>query len=558
MNTQSSEGTERNTDYLVIGGGSAGCVIASRLSEDPATDVTLIEAGPDDQSDEVSSGRFLTYNRPPYYWDLADERGPFGQPRILGGGSALNAMHAQRGAASDYDEWGQLGVKGWAYDDLVPYFEKVENDPAYSSSRGQVAVNRVAKREWSGLSKAIAKTLPQYGVPELDNMNTEQGDGFGSVPLTLRNGERVSSASAYLPHEVRRRSNLKILTGHSAKQLTFDGPRVTGAEITGPAGDFEIRAHETILCCGAILSPTLLLQSGIGPASELAAAGVAPKVDRPGVGKNLQNHPMLFVGAHLTRKGRQGRQAIHPCPFVVRYSSEEPSCPPTDMLLNVWERIPGRLAWDPAGNQIAILNIIINKAYSVGSVSLNPAAPLGIPAVKFNFLSDPRDLSRMVKSIHFLAKLLSEPDVRPTTDFAFAPVWKPIAITMMGHGAKAQLLSLVGSLGLSGPLALRRKLLSDMGVELAALARRDNSEIAEFIKTYMLPAYHVSGTCRMGPSSQKETVVDSTGAVVGVSGLRVADASIFPTLMRAGPNLPVMMAAEKIADSIRSAAKKVS
>jgi 5-(hydroxymethyl)furfural/furfural oxidase len=222
------------------------------------------------------------------------------------------------------------------------------------------------------------------------------------------------------------------------------------------------------------------------------------------------------------------------------------------MLLNVWERIPGRLGWDPAGRRIAILNIIINKAYSIGQVGLDRSNPNGAPVVRFNFLDDPRDLARMVDSVRFLASLSIEPLVSEVVDFAFAPTWKPVALTMMGHGPVAQLLSIAGAIGLSGPKALRRKLLADMGVELGQLAQGSDAEIGEFIKTYMLPAYHVAGTCRMGASFQKETVVDSGGRVVGVDGLRVADASIFPTLMRAGLNLPVMMAAEKIAEAIQT------
>jgi len=538
-------------DYLVVGGGSAGCVMASRLSENSSAQVILVEAGPDDQTHEVRSGRFLTYNRPPYYWELSDEKGlPFGQPKILGGGSALNAMHAQRGYRADYDEWRQLGVQGWDYEALLPFFARVEKDQLAATQDGQVSIHRVARSGWSGLSKAIAASLSKRGYPELKNINESSDDGYGAVPLTYEGKERASSASAYLTDAVRARPNLKILTGYSAQKIIFEGMRARGIEVLGTEGIGIIEAGETIMCCGGVFSPALLLRSGIGPAAELAALGITPQVDRPGVGKNLQNHPMLFIGAHLTPEGRQDQEAVHPCPFVVRYSSNDPRCPQSDMLLNVWERIPGRLEWDPTGQRIAILNIIVNKAYSIGEIGLNPVNPLGMPTVTFNFLKDPRDLSRMVDGLRFLASLVNEAEVARTVDYAFAPTWKPLALTMMGHGAKAQMLSSLGAIGLSGPKSLRHLLLKDMGISLSALAQQSDEEIGNFIKTYMLPAYHVSGSCRMGASYQKETVVDSNCRVVGVDSLRVVDASIFPTLMRAGLNLPVMMAAEKIAADI--------
>jgi 5-(hydroxymethyl)furfural/furfural oxidase len=220
------------------------------------------------------------------------------------------------------------------------------------------------------------------------------------------------------------------------------------------------------------------------------------------------------------------------------------------MLLNVWERVPGRLAWDPAGQQFAILNVIVNKVFSRGHVALDSAQPMGQPKIQFNFLSEPRDLTRMSSSFEFLAALLEDPSVKSVIFDGFAPIWTPLAVTMMGDGAKAQLLSMFGSIALRGPSRVRQHLLAGMGPSLASIRSWTKDEVQKFVKTYMLPSYHVSGTCRMGSVEDPDTVVDSSGRVVGVEHLRVVDASIFPTLMAAGCNLPVMMAAEKISAAL--------
>jgi 5-(hydroxymethyl)furfural/furfural oxidase len=542
-----------NTDVLVIGGGSAGCVVASRLSEDPKRNVTLVEAGADVESGVIRTGRFLTYNAPSLIWtDLADERGPFSQPKVIGGGSAINAMHWQRGAPADYGEWESFGVSGWGWPDLLPYFMKIERDLDFSVDHGRaglIPVTRIPKEKWSGLSKALATAFISKGLKPIADINGESGDGFGAVPLNMRDGERFSAARGYLNPEVRQRKNLRIVPNARAVRLTTTGNRITGAEFATAGGSDTVAAADTVVCCGGVYSPALLLRSGIGPAAALQQAGVTVVADRRGVGANLQNHPMLFVGVHLRSAGEQPSGVVHPCPLLARYSSGVAGCPETDMLLNIWERVPGRLAWDPTGQQFAILNVIVNKVFSRGQVTLDSANPMGSPRVQFNFLSEPRDMQRMSESFRFLSDLLADPGVKPVVASAFAPVWPPLAITMMGDSAKAQVLSAIGAIGLRGPEFLRKRLLADMGPSLEDVGSWDKEKLATFIRTYMLPSYHVSGTCQMGDTARPDAVVDSSGRVIGVEHLRVVDASVFPTLMAAGCNLPVMMAAEKIADS---------
>jgi 5-(hydroxymethyl)furfural/furfural oxidase len=543
------------TDVLVIGGGSAGCVVASRLSEDPQRNVTLVEAGRDEETDVIRSGRFLTYGSPRFLWtNLSDERGPFAQPKVLGGGSAVNAMHFQRGSPADYQEWTQFGLQGWSYPELLPFFTKIEQEFEFSEGHGRagpIPVSRVPQNQWSGLSKALGKVFPKHGLRKIDDINVDFADGFGAVPLNMKDGERVSASRAYLSPDVRRRKNLRIVSQSTAVRLLFSGTRVTGAEFASPDGLTTINAGDTVVCCGGVYSPALLLRSGVGPAKTLENVGINVVADKRGVGANLQNHPMLFVGVHLRGAGRQPSGVVHPCPVLARYSSTIAGCPAGDMLLNIWERVPGRLAWDPTGKQFAILNVIVNKVFSRGHVALDPAQPMGQPKVQFNFLSEPRDLERMIVCFDFLSALLEDPLVKEVMFDAFAPVWTPLAITMMGDGAKAQLLSMFGSIALRGPSSVRRRLLAGMGPSLANIRSWSEDEKQKFVKTYMLPSYHVSGTCRLGTIGDPDAVVDESGRVMGVEGLRVVDASIFPTLMAAGCNLPVMMAAEKISAALR-------
>lgn len=564
-------------DIVIVGGGSAGCVLANRLSALENRRICFVEAGPDTPPDDVPlsiyrEGFLPDYFSPTRYWtDLKVFQQPIGnksideimaaggakryeQARIMGGGSSVNGQVLVRGLPRDYDEWEEMGAEGWSFRECLPFFRKLESDLDFSSplhgKDGPMPVRRTFPEHWSDYVIAFRDLLEQRGIRYIQDGHSQDCDA--SFPFSRNNlhDQRVSAAVAYLPERVRRRPNLTILTNAQALRVQIENGKVTGVIVRHEGVERTICTREVVLSAGALHSPAILMRSGIGPADHLSNKGVAVIADRPGVGENLRDHPMVGFGIYLTEAGRAAPRIKNNFLMHVRWSSHMKGCVAQDMKLSV----SGRYNSSRLGQRMAAVNFGPNKTYSRGIVRLASPDPDVEPFVAFNYLSDERDFARIKAAVPIVAGMLAstalKPYIRSYWPGVFADSLRKLSEKSWWNDIKANTAAILLDAG--GPF--RSFVLTqaiDRRFQMAAVLS-DDRVLGDWIRHGMKGDWHACGTCRMGRADDRLAVVNNAGRVYGVNGLRVADASVMPTIPSANINASVMMIAEKIAHSINA------